>query len=484
MRPITTITAAIALAITIISCSPEKPHGGSGGDQTPSYIPTGLCPGGDSTKFCPTIPNDITIALFPGYNDLDSTHQPYFDQLSWQEFVALNWPANADGTPNDTSTIGNVSGPRVWEYYTDPIEFFQLPIATVPGYEKGFPPGTKVLRMMAKNLSFSDTSSIFVQSTGSPLIDRNLNFTMFEMRMNPDEVAYIRANGLQTEQGQVGKTIDFPAGVIGKNVGAIEMKAAWRIMVPGKDDTTRFYCRPAIISIPPANTVNGKPLVAQVTVGLVGLHIAHKTTNGRGWIWTTFEHVDNAPNFAFGPDFPDPITYSYYNPLGAFMAPINTPPDTLPGDGGNFKWDTVQPYAARYAYSSQLNGNTYLVGSQIVRLFPIYGPTEAMNNYWRGKLKGTVWANYKLIASQWSNAVGAARDTSRKNVGTGSPTPAIPTFLANAAMESFIQPNGSCTSCHKGATDAAGEASDFSFLLGLANSGLQVAAAPIPSHGH
>ena len=47
-------------------------------------------------------------------------------------------------------------------------------------------------------------------------------------------------------------------------------------------------------------------------MGLVGLHIAHKTQHQPNWIWSTFEHVANAPTQ--GQPIPAGATYNFYDP--------------------------------------------------------------------------------------------------------------------------------------------------------------------------
>ena len=66
------------------------------------------------------------------------------------------------------------------------------------------------------------------------------------------------------------------------------MKAAWRILVTGKDDFSRFYTRQAYYETP------DQKIVGPVTLGLVGLHVLRLTpSTGSTWFWASFEQVDN-----------------------------------------------------------------------------------------------------------------------------------------------------------------------------------------------
>jgi hypothetical protein len=77
-------------------------------------------------------------------------------------------------------------------------------------------------------------------------------------------------------------------------------------------------------------------------------------------------------------------------------------------------------------------------------------------------LQGTVWANYRLVGSQWTVA----------NDGSGGKgTINVPSRLGNTTLESFIQVDASCISCHSFAEVIYNKdtiSTDFSFLFGEA----------------
>ena len=113
------------------------------------------------------------------------------------------------------------------------------------------------------------------------------------------------------------------------------------------------------------------------------------------------------------------------------------------------------PYAHQYGVKAP--GQVYKdsFGSQAIRVYPIYKYTDMINNLWQEKLKGTVWANYRLIGSQWQKA-------------EVNPPPNAPNFLANTTLETFIQSNASCISCHSFATITYNNTTintDLSFLF-------------------
>ena len=261
-------------------------------------------------------------------------------------------------------------------------------------------------------------------------------------------------------------TINFPEGFYanpannsGGMLGAMEVKAAWRILQPASgDDTTRYYHQQAVIYVPAENTADSSAFCINATVGLVGLHIIHKTRLFRAWVWSTFEHEDNAPTCPTGATCsPDAnVRWSFYNPAcPAATCPLNTQlkSDTFLQDSF-FIWNKTAPYGSRYAYGGQY-------GSQITRTDTVYGPTDSMNVYWRAKLPAnSVWRHYRLIGSQWQATVGGAKPY----------TVNAPKIEGNTALESFIPTTSSCIGCHTFATTVGTPShfADFSFLLGMA----------------
>ena len=411
------------------------------------------------------LPHDVDfVQLQNGYSTLTAECQTTFDYFSWQSFVALNWPANSDGTPMDSLNASN-NAPRVWEFFTDPKDVFN-PSHTKKLQLLAHAKGKDVMTMMFKNDLPPDTVHGYLQAMPQrPLIDRNLNYVMYEVRVNDDWVKYVKENALNTIAGQQefvdsNKQVMFTEGFYadtaansGGTIGAMEIKASWRILDTSKgDDPHRFYTKQVVIYVDSSKSSTGKPLIINAAVGLVGLHINHYTqTKGSEGIWTTFEHIDNAPSVPVSHG--DTTRYSFYN-QECKDCPVNTPPALIDSQK-NFMWSAQPPYAAPYAYDGKY-------GTQVIRTDSIFFATEKVNEIWREKLKGTVWANYKLIGTQWLNA-----ENSRPGNIVG-----IPGMLSNTTLETYVQskPEGSCMNCHGFATGAVPKLhADLSFLLGHAS---------------
>ncbi len=485
------LAGAVTLALALGTLA------GPGQAQSP-YTPRAVfCAKGDPSTPCsflpPTVPPGTTQS---GYQQLGPRTQTPFDNFGWQMFIALNWPADAQGNPLSGSIADHPGAPRVWQTYAKPQDVFKPAPPPVCPNPKGLP----VLELVSKSARAGVLDGFRQAFVNAPLIDVNGNFTLYDRRMNPVEVKFIKDNKLDTEAGQKAylaknKTITFPMGTYKGNVpgpnGAIEIKAAWRILDAAKgDDPSRFYTMNALLEVGGSMTADGTNICQEVTVGLTGMHIMQKnapaTSLKPNWLWATLEHVDNAPTAANACAADDPACIatlangctpparppqrrmSYYNPDCKDCA-TNTPPKTHWTENGPvYLWNNTQPYAAHYLTKS----GDGLYGTQATRCWKIYDSTAAINDQWRAALKGTVWANYQLIADQWNAIVDRP---SKTDDGTA------PRYVSNITMETYVQNNpslGSCIGCHQGATVAFKDKSgnypttDFSFMPSLARAGL------------
>src|ERR1041385_781897 len=233
---------------------------------------------------------------------------PAFDLFSWQSFVALNWPAAIDpnthlpirGMADTSPGVGVGSpGPRVWETWKADWELFGLsnsPAQPQPtdwsSWDNGSgmnpcggqpsPPGAKQLVMVTKmdEVTGSVTPG-FNQAMSGPLIDQHRNYVRYEIRLNKPEYETIKKNQwyLAASQPPSG-VMTLPMSVPG-TYGAVEVKAAWREMTPEEMATPAVIKRYYIVQTQIVEP--GQPC-RTVPVGLVGLHIAHKTSPFAEWV--------------------------------------------------------------------------------------------------------------------------------------------------------------------------------------------------------
>lgn len=459
-----------------------------------------LCADGSDT-LCSVMPTDMAnvkplVGYIPDTNagTTGAFNQTFVDYFGWQSFVALNWPLDASGKPSATeSIVSNETAPRVWSLFKSKDDVFGT--ANAAAGECAAAPG----KLRLGNISKFSPNEFLEAFTPYPLIDRDLNFVVYDIRLNDTEVAYLQNNGLTTKAGQeaFGKAYDFPAGV-NDTVGAIEIKTAWRILTD-PDDFDEFYTTEAQIMIPAKNSETGNARCIDAIVGLVGMHIMQKFSHPEEfrnfWAWASFEHVDNAPTANKAPISqlngestletldppsctlaPNPLDnnkYSFYNRFcneKGKICPVNAPP-SLKGDT-NFKWAKTAPYAAKYA----TDGLTGAYGTQVARCFDIYPSADQVTADYVNQFGQSVWKNYMLVGVQWA----ASGSTGAPPLSLLNPYPA-PIYMANTTMETYVQIDpvkkpegakswapGSCVICHNLAKDSAGNDSNLSFLPGFA----------------
>ncbi len=198
--------------------------------------------------------------------------------------------------------------------------------------------------------------------------------------------------------------------------GSINVKSAW---VEMQDlDSTRFYTRDAWVRRSPTNCEKTK-------VGLVGLHVVQKTPTRARWIWSTFEHVDNAPD-------DDGIACVPPVPLHTFHdTRCRGLPDSPPTDN--------DPYAPPQDVFN------------VVRTFAFIGTsTNGTNKKYRAKFaRRSVWKNYELVMTQWP--VGDPPTTDQGGIPKYTfPGSGAETAFANTVMETFFQTKIElgCMGCH------------------------------------
>jgi len=271
------------------------------------------------------------------------------------------------------------------------------------------------------------------------LVDRLGNYVISDARMNPAEVDQIVKkkwysaaklkeqgfnNPLKGTPFQLLCSSKVPNGAFPTNnnpkvpctetstdvntsMGTIELKAAWMVLpdsdsgVPNMQlpDPSRYYTTKLKLSV---KTPEDKEKETTVPVALIGFNLLHKTSQ-TGWVWSTFEHIDNVPPSTApstanprGCDTPLPSKYPYnlYDP--------NFP------DREKNKSLANPPYLWRDQFPHAVTENKENKGdivaqtpSQITRQVCIPSFVNQLNTKWQEKLQDTVWQNYQLIGIQW-----------------------------------------------------------------------------------
>jgi hypothetical protein len=407
---------------------------------------------------------------------------PAFDNFAWRAFVALNWPSLTDpdqrGVPDRAKALGD-SGPRVWETFKARYELFQVgpdgrPIAPQPWatYEALNPCGAG-LDSREKTLASFDPFMDFNQASflpgvaANPLVAQNRTYARYEVRINEPEFSALAGGGWS--QGENLPDEAHPAHL---PTGSIAVKAAWRLLTTADTPAirARYYVVENAEVVDVAQTLAaGRTICSNSDVALVGLHIVIKTKYRPQGLWSTFEHVDNVPPAGQGqarePDAKDAgAPYSFFDAskpdLGLW--PTFGSPDTLP-------------------VSLQNPPKVAPTPMQAVRRHPIHPSTMEMNRaYWAlPGIKGTVWAHYMLVASQWPTVTHPADpqndgayfpgltlppDAPRENYQSSDADGAPKENLVNTTIETYLQdPPSSCMSCHQAVSNTLGR--DFVGIL-------------------
>ncbi|WP_284124443.1 hypothetical protein [Parerythrobacter aestuarii] len=465
-------------------------------------------------SFDPNSPAFMTTDISGGI----LTDQAAVDCYAWQMFIALNWPvdsgwpatASQAGVPNRSASAsswgvsiqGQPTPTTVWQSYKGADETF-LPGGAAPsgwGEVAALPaqctsdnrllagvaasPAMPMLSQISKApkrlsqnellASAADTgfSSSINEAFGGWLTDQKGKLAYFDRRMGKAEFDYIVSNQLYlaANQAKVATSADagisLPKGAAFRGtpslplatqdqLGAIEVKIAWRDLTTEQDLWNRYLTSSVYLQDPDTGQCR------QAVVGMVGMHIIHKTDHFPDFVWSTFEHVDNVPD----PSRPAPAGgYSFNDGKG-----------TTPSNQPRVKCDSAGNCKPLFPMSEPV---------QVTRQFPI--PTEvatlnAAVQKMIGEMTGgsSVFQYYELVNVLWDQAPNPPSPEPGKGATSplsyGSFISAGPnTVVANTTLETYIQ-GTNCTGCHKFAkiasttSDQDQLAADFSFLFGSAH---------------
>ena len=248
----------------------------------------------------PILPADVQAKLPSNFNVV----QRAMDVFSWQEFIALNWPADprqrgkADPSKPLRLTRADPCGRRGKRSTRCIAPTALLPRRGTSGSlcPKAVP-GRKILFRDQKIDDFLDASVQAAAADGTlpaTLTDQRGGVVRYEIRMNEVMFDYIVQNRLYDGRVQQGVTrVDWPDG-------AIILKAAWRPVA--ETDAPRYLTREACVC--EGESKEEKKHCVNMRMGLVGLHVIQKTPSAPQFIWSTYEQVDNLRGTR--PSFNDP----------------------------------------------------------------------------------------------------------------------------------------------------------------------------------
>jgi hypothetical protein len=389
--------------------------------------------------------------------------QREFDILSWQAFLALNWPADAHGQPqqpNDPKKVADTKGPRVWNFWRSSSSIF-LPDGATPSpwtesaASSQDPNAYTVKAAWRQHTTSADQN---FQAFAGPLVDQNGKWARYESLVNHEEFDYIVQNELYSQDGQVAfsqrpadNQVDFPINDGHKKHGAIEIKLAWKELGNG-DDPTRFYTTKIKARISePAKPGQTEPETREFEAGLVGMHITMHTESSPEWIWATFEQIDNVrvnkdahgnpthPNF-FNPNVPQPVNIlpgknAVIDPKTGFPVVVTDPNVTPTTWIESLTTAPVQLARIDVPTQGQLNPLDAKIADQAADLNKQVQAELAKLN--------SVFQYYELIGTQWpvnpnAPAFAGGEGSAPESITHKTPGNMVPVFLVNTTMETYF----------------------------------------------
>lgn len=530
---------ALALLYLSLSACSQGPSSSPGSKVTTASTPavgggpttssSTARPSTNAAPSCAANPSWVTSPSFPSEVPGGGQTLCAFQQLAWQDFLALVQPVagSSDLVFETWMTKAGVFQPDAYEPGRK-VPFAwgaSLPIpksCVTPG---GKPKKSRTMGLIRQGVGGFANEQQQAGSNTAPLVDQKGNWVFYEQLFNKTEYDYLTGCGLFTQScfDSLGTSPPFgPQGPSPINFPAqsIELKTSWRVLDP--QDTAakaRYYTVEAFVQ----PTAPDKPGCTTQTLGLVGFHIVHKTPDHPESIWATFAHEDNAPECA-APAAKSPTgqAWAFYDPS---CNTTSCPPNLFrnacgketcapcsgsgPGTscvstfscGGDLQ-QTCQtvgtcPSPTRTSSSNPANNCSYCydatctkksVPTQACRDFPTgFGgkgsidPSIKLLNTAVHALPGlaSVWQHYQLIGTVWFGPPSPLPVKIAYDPTTGKATNSLEgsTELSNVTMETFNQGlAGSCFACHNGSFashSAAFPQADFSHLF----AGMSIAGA-------
>ncbi|WP_152428743.1 hypothetical protein [Vibrio azureus] len=244
-----------------------------------------------------------------------------------------------------------------------------------------------------------------------PLIDWQDNPVFYQQSVNQIFYDDIVSNELNNSQC-VAKVDsgEFPFDI---SAGSTEVKTSWKILSPTDDEDKFFTIN---------RSINKSGVIEDaVKLGLVGMHIVRKTPAHPEWIWTTFEHKDNAPNCD---EVEDNVT-------------VNPTDKWLFFNESSWQGKNVYiPNNPTQVCRKTPYGAGFLAKAGLRVIEDIEDLNQDMQSYYQQR--GSIWENYFLVGSAWTQSInpfstnGELPPTWKNEIGGSS-------LLSNTTMETYRQ---------------------------------------------
>jgi hypothetical protein len=281
------------------------------------------------------------------------------------------------------------------------------------------------------------------QVSGGVLVDQRGRAVYYASHINPTFFDFVRRYQLHTPQGyhKAALSQDF-------TVGSLMLKSSWWILPEGQDRASFFVREKARVARlackrgpAPCTDIKIDKIDQDkqevVDVALVGLHVVGRTLHHREFIWATFEHYLNAPDWNEVESNPDKVDdFTFYS--SRTQAKCNNAGIVRLVDESTQKLEPPTNVCRRFPWGSDAENARR----------PVIELNKSVLN---GLAKSTTpwkpyWQNYRLVGTVWF------KDPTNLRPGlTGQPILSMTTGstrLANTTLETFRQDTGNCFVCH------------------------------------
>lgn len=522
------LISILMIAVLAVSCEVPAPTADEGASElamsepeaepAPALVQNPLAQSDATCSLDYHLPADLSISI-------NQASQADLDQLSWQTFLALNAPevgaqVNLKGDDNPTQWSKWSSTPDLLNPVkngSDPTPFgthyYPQECQSISGYRN-----YRVIDEVGKvDDAFLEAAKQALSP--NPVVTPN-GFLRYEILLSPATYDWIVQQKLYAEKtlddmaitptpspqavnficGQASYTGGDPAN---EKMGALLLKVAW--MEVTEDMAPDYHTEQLLVYTPAHSNSSGESTCELKTMGMVGMHIAHKTQKQPAWIWATFEHKNNAPDctaLPMGPGSKDkpkvrtdtcPATPPP-PPLGGeynfFPQKCSDDPgacaecNQVPADNGQGKCvNPDNPNLGHWCVDQPALDSAGL--SKLCRQVPLSHYDQTMNQACGSALEGSLWGNYELISTQWvaqalshntcqnvalqiypdpKHSISQALIRPQVALSDGTTRP----WLANTSMESYERSN--CLGCHSKTTvkeQNPNLSTDFIYFLGV-----------------
>lgn len=297
---------------------------------------------------------------------------------------------------------------------------------------------------------------------GAMLIDQNRNAIFYSIHINPNFAEFVEQNKLDdlptlfqdAGKGGISSDLEFPPG-------ALELKAAWKIVEPGEDVSSYFTRRARV----PLLKSTGQQVIAtggtrEVNLALIGLHVVGVVQDHPEFIWASFEHVDTQGRRDLTPA-------AKANPLPGTPQELETLFQKYPLFGLSTPVSLANQQPAQYQVDER--SQKFQAATSVFRVFPAALTAQAEEDQALKTLNahmGELFAssdpsgqdlrrNYRMVGAVWIDQPGSKEPNGVFQANRSFENSPEHTILAgedalsSMAMESFTQQTApNCFSCH------------------------------------